>query len=472
MAGIGFRLQKILAQDSYSGSAKAYAFSALIAAGPFILTVLVVTLIHWVSLERLSLEEQTLLQSLITNGFAFSLVTVGVSLMVVTRFVAAEYYHGHVTHFTAVFFSSFSLHGLVFSPLVLLYLQGFSLSWPVKLNFLLLYLFTSGVWLALIFLSAAKDYERMGRAFLVGAIVSGVAAYVLGAWQGLVGYFGGFVLGQGVTFFLFADSILREFGYKEARDYHWLGYFRRYPLLAGIGFFYNLGIWIDKFLFWVSPQGVILESGLRHAPIYDAPMFFSYLTVVPALAYFLLKMETEFFFKYQAYYRAISAQEGLSALERRRLDMIGSLSYNLKHLLLTQAVISGLFLLCVPWITQATGMDPLQMGILRNGVFAAFLQVGFLIILNFLLYFDLQKEAFISTAVFCVMNGVLTQLSLGWGIPVFGYGYTLACLIALACAFYFLNDRLSRLHYWTFMRQEIPRPIAIIEEIEEEGSAV
>ncbi|MBI3552672.1 MAG: exopolysaccharide Pel transporter PelG [Elusimicrobia bacterium] len=468
MAGIGFRLQKLLAEDSYSGSVKAYSLSALISAGPFLLTILAVSLIRLWSMESLTADQQATFQALVTRCFALSLLSVGPSYLVVTRFAADEYYRAHVTSFTAVFFSTVSLHALVFGPLLLIHFSSFALSASLRLSAVLLCLVTGGTWLALIFLSAAKDYARMGLSFLVGGAGSFAFGLALGGRLGLPGYFGGFMLGQALVFAMLSYALVREFGYREPRDMHWLSYFKRQPLLAATGFLYNLGIWADKFLFWRSGQGEAVEAGLRHCPMYDIPIFFAYLTSIPALTFFLVHMETDFFFKYRAYYQGIQNQEGLSALERRRRDIVKSLEASLARLLLVQGLVSAACMLAVPFITSAMRMDPVQMSLLRIGMFAAFLQTGLLIMVNILLYFDLQGEAAVSALVFCALNIVLTRASLSGNSIDPGYGYLLACLGGLAVAFYFLNERLARLHFLTFMRQPLPHAVVIADLDEDE----
>src|SRR5256885_16289915 len=60
-----------------------------------------------------------------------------------------------------------------------------------------------------------------------------------------------------------------------------------FPALIGIGVLYNLGIWIDKFMFWYYPptsQQII--GGLRASPIFDLPGFLSYLSIIPGMAGF------------------------------------------------------------------------------------------------------------------------------------------------------------------------------------------
>jgi len=466
MAGIGFRLQKLLAGDDYTSIIKAFGFSALITAGPFLLTVMVVLFVQNLSFGAVTDRGVAYMQSLITYCFAFSLCTVGPSYLVVTRYVADEYYRGHVTSFTACFFSAYSINILVWGPFVLWFFSGLGVDWGMRLGAVALYMLAMGMWLAMIFLSAAQNWWVVSRAFVYGMAVSIPAAYLLGMQQGMRGYFLGFILGQAVVFFSLVKAIIKEFGYWEPRDHNWLAYFKLHPRLAGIGFFYNMGIWIDKFLFWASPQGEWLDHRLRYSPIYDTPVFLAYITVMPAVVYFFLLVETDFFTKYGAYYKSIQAQEGLNTLERRRKAIVESLNFNLKRVLVVQALVSGLAILVSPWIIELARLGAIHLSVLRLGIFSSFIQIGCLICLNILLYFDHQREALHVVWVFCLLNGVFTELSLRAGLFAFGYGFGLASLVALALALYYLNTRLDMLHFWTFMRQELPEPVVISEERE------
>jgi uncharacterized membrane protein len=466
MAGIGFRLQKLLSGDDYTSAVKAFAFSTLITAGPFLLTIILVLFVQAFSSETLTDRGIAYLQSLITYCFAFSLITVGPSYLVLTRYVADEYYRGHVTSFTASFFSAYTVNLAVFMPFVFWFFSGLSVNWGMRLEACLLYALAVGMWLAMIFLSAAQDYWRVSRAFLLGLAISLPSAYALGYYQGLQGYFTGFLIGQAVVFVNLVSALLREFGYWEPRDHNWLAYFRLYPRLAGIGFFYNAGVWIDKFLFWASPEGAWLDARLRYCTIYDTPMFVAYITIMPALVYFFLLVETDFFLKYHDYFMAIQKQEGLAVLERRRQGILGSLRFSFRRVVTVQGLTTGLCLLIAPWIIIVARMDPMHLSVLRVGTLAAFIQAAYLIVLNVILYFDHQREALGVAAVFCLLNALLTDLSLRLGLFAYGYGYAFACFAAVGAALWFLNERLRLLHFWTFSRQPFPEPIMREEETE------
>ena len=464
MAGIGFHLKRILSEDSFSSTLKAYAYSALISSGPLLMTIGVIFCINWMSIESLTDRELAYLKTLVTYGFAFSLVAVGPGYMAITRYLADEFYRKHTSSYTAAYFSCMALHSLVFGPLVFLYFSTLSVPFQVKLSALLLFLFAMGTWIAMLFLSAARNYMLVLLAFLAGSVSSVGLAYFLGQGKGMGEYFTGFVLGQGVTFLVLSVAIVREFGYREARDFYWLGTFKKYPFLCAMGFFYNLGIWIDKFVFWMSSESSVLDPGLRYSNIYDGPMFFAYLTVVPSMAYFLIQMETDFFFKYSGYYRGISNQENMDSLEKHRFRMVESLEESFKRLILFQSVISGLSLLAVPWLVRVARLEYLHMGVLRAGILGSYLMVGYLIVLLILLYFDCQRDAFICSLFFCATNALFTAVTLRIGLAAFGFGFAASCFVSLILAFYFLNRRLSRLHYWTFMRQPLPKAIPVVEE--------
>lgn len=468
MAGIGFKLQKLLAGEDYTSTVKAYGFSTIITAGPFLMTALLIASIQFLSHRALTERGMAYMQSLITYCYAFSLVTVGPAYLVLTRYVADEYYRGHVTSFTASFFSAYALNLLAWSPLALWFVSGLGVGWDMKLAAYLLYALALGIWLAMVFLSAAVDYWAVSRAFLWGVAVSLLSAWLLGTARGLAGYFQGFVVGQAVILGCLVTQLIKEFGYWEPRDHNWVRYFALHPRLALVGFFYNFGIWVDKFLFWASPEGDWLDARLRYCPVYDSPMFYAYVTVLPAMVYFFLLVETDFFHKYHDYFASIQAQEGLAALERRRLAVVRSLSYNLKRVITAQSLTSLAALLLVPWIVEVVRMDPLQMNVLRLGIFASFCQAGALILQNILLYFDHQEEALHVSGLFCAGNAVFTNLSLRYGLPVFGYGTAIASMLAMALAVYYLNERLRLLHYWTFARQPFPSPVVVTDDMDAE----
>ena len=67
------------------------------------------------------------------------------------------------------------------------------------------------------------------------------------------------------------------------RDFTIFKSLRTFPMLVGVGFFYNAAIWVDKMIFWFV-DGMGFHPTIRFHPLYDTCCFLAYVTVLPALA--------------------------------------------------------------------------------------------------------------------------------------------------------------------------------------------
>jgi polysaccharide biosynthesis protein PelG len=226
---------------------------------------------------------------------------------------------------------------------VLLFSTNLPLSY--RLSAVTLYVAVSEIWIAMIFLSAARDYFSIALSFAVGYLVSFVAAIGLGADFGAHAYLMGFAAGQVLTLGLLTARVLTEFETTEFFNFEFVGYFRRYPALIGIGFFYGLALWVDKIAFWLSPQGMDVGTYLKIFPPYDTIFFVaSLVSFVPALVMFTVHLETDFYEYYKRFYATIQDRGGLVKLLEAKEGMARSIRTSYLALLKVQ---SGLVLLVV-----------------------------------------------------------------------------------------------------------------------------
>ena len=73
-----------------------------------------------------------------------------------------------------------------------------------------------------------------------------------------------------------------------------------------VGLLYNLAIWIDKIVFWFAADtGMNVIGPLRASVIYDMPVFLAYLSIIPGMAVFLVRFETDFVEWYDKFYNAV-----------------------------------------------------------------------------------------------------------------------------------------------------------------------
>lgn len=459
MAGIGFRLQKLVSGESYTDLIKAYAFSSVIAAGPMLITIVSLGLVHHMGKSWMGPGEAAYFVGIAVYCFAWAMVGIGGILNVVTRYIADHYFSKNFSVFTSTFFSALEVIVLFQSIPALIFLSHAPLLLYEKWMVFVLYLFINGIWLAMVFLSAAKSFLWIILAYLIGGGVALLGGWFLGSRSGFPGVLAGFTLGQAVTFFILVYRILKEFGYQRTQNFDFLAYMVKVPYLFGVGFFLNLGIWIDKFLMWgLSHLGEKFGNGLYGAPDYDTPMFLAYLCVIPAMAFFLIQMETSFAKSYLIYFRSIQNRESWTQILRNKESLLDTITKNFQVFIVFQGIISGLAILLVYDLAEILSLNNYQLGIFRIGLMATFLQMGFIMFLNLYFYFDFQKNAFWIVALFCISNAGFTYLTILLGHESYGFGFAASCFLALLLTFLVLDQKLLRLDYWTFMRQPILAP--------------
>jgi len=74
MAGIGFKLEKILEKDSYFSTVKAHFYSTLISSGPWILSIITLFCLGYFAPTNVDIYELTYFRAMIIYIFAFSLI--------------------------------------------------------------------------------------------------------------------------------------------------------------------------------------------------------------------------------------------------------------------------------------------------------------------------------------------------------------------------------------------------------------
>lgn len=458
MAGIGFRLQKLLSSQSYSDLLKAYVYSSVIATGPLLVIVLTLGILRWSIVSRLTSEESDLFQGVIVYIFAFSLIGTGPFLYIVTRYIADKFFLNQMEAFTPTYLLSLALLFFLQTGIGIPFLYFTQFDFQTSVILLSLYLSVNGIWMAMVFLSAADNYMWIVLAFVLGAILGISSAIYLGQSRGLEGYFLGMAYGQGLCFLILNVRLFIEFGYHKAYDFGFLTFFGKFPYLILVGIFFNLGIWIDKILFWFSSEGRRVIPHLYIAPNYDTPMFIAFLTVVPSMAFFLLQMETSFVKKFHAYYYGIRSRATLSQIRELKKAILEDLSQSFQKFALFQGIISGLAIIFIDDLAAVFDVNEYQLGILRIGILGAFLQMGFLLMLNIYFYFDFQKEAFWLCLVFYLTNALGTLCTQFIGLPAYGFGYAVSCFLTCVFGFTLLNYKLKDLNYYTFMMQPIVTP--------------
>ncbi len=361
MAGIGFRLKRLIVEDSSTGWLRAHLYGAVLSAGPWLLSICTLGTLALFSRDLIGEAAHARFQAIVVYTYTFSLITTGAAHMVVTRHLADELYVGRLG--TLVVSYRFTVGWTALAHLVLgglFYALAPGLDPGLRLFGVMLLVVVSCTWMVMIYLGAAQDYASVVTAFFAGNVVSLVAALALGHWVGLSGHLGGFLLGQAGILFVLCARVERELAAVRAPETVDLtSAFVRYPDLIAAGLLYNAAIAVDRIAFWIAPTGRTI-AGWFHASLYDTPIFLCYLSVVPSLAIFLVSVETDFYDRYREYYGVATKHGTLQQVLEAKRAMTACLREGLRRMLVVQAPLTLLLMVLAPWIAAELALDGLQ----------------------------------------------------------------------------------------------------------------
>jgi uncharacterized membrane protein len=457
MAGIGFELRKLMKNKTYSGLLQAYAYAGVISSGPWVLSIVGILLIGLFSIGIAGPSASiTQFQVTITYLYMISLIFTGIVQLSFTRYVADRIF----AHEENVIMPNFNgLILLAMSLSLMLALPFSALAFPqqsiyYRLLFAMGLAVMSAIWIATVFLTGLKHYRAIVLIYFTGYSLTIILALILKHFLGLDGLLLGFVIGQ---YLLLMGMVWLVYRYYHSDRFIAFDIWKpgaMYKSLMISGFFFNLGTWVDKIMFWYYPStGQAVIGPLHASVIYDIPIFLSYLSVIPGMAVFLVRIETDFVEYYVKFYDAVREGASLDYIERMRNHMVYYVRRGLFDIAKIQTIAVLITFVLGGAILEALGISTLYLQLLYIDVVGTALQVVLLGILNVLFYLDQRRSVVLITATLPIANLIFTALTLRLGAAWFGYGFTLAMLVTVLLGLWILNRKLERLEYQTFMLQ-------------------
>ena len=456
MAGIGFELRKILRRDNYLALFEAYTYAGLISAGPWVLSIIGVLIIGLLSVGMvLPASLVTQFQVSVTYLIALSLILTGALQLGFTRYVADRLFEKDVRrvlpNLSGALMTVTLAGGTAAGACLVFLFPEQSLLYRVLMlgSFVAL----CNIWILTIFLSSIKAYKAILGLFALAYGITVIGALAL-RHAGLEGLLGGFFIGHVVLLFGMLMLALRSYPSNLYLEFDLLTRGRMFRSLLLVGLLYNLGIWIDKFAFWFHPdtsQAVI--GPLRASIIYDLPIFLAYLSIIPGMAVFLVRLETDFVEYYEKFYDAVREGGTLQHIENMRNEMVYSARQGILEIIKIQSITVLLVFVAGPRLLDLLGISQLYLPLLYVDVVAAGLQVVLLGVLNVFFYLDQRRILVWLAALFAAGNLVFTLASIHLGPPFYGYGFALSLLVAVIAGLRLLDHKLDQLEYETFMLQ-------------------
>ena len=321
MAGIGFKLRDTLTREDYSGLLRAYLVSGLIASGPWIISILAMAALSVLLHPHIGGGDMSAFSASVTHVYALGLILAGPVQLVIVRYAADRMNESEKDKVFPSFIASLAIMMplAAIAGFVLFFVGAAELSLAYRFGGLAMLVFTTAVFITASYLTSFQNYRALLLGFIVGYASSGYAAYYLGVNVGADWALVGFAAGHGLLFFLLFFQFSREFGGRETISWQVLKYFLRFPELALAGLLYNLGIWIDKILFWqFSEQSQTLAGWISASPEYDMAISLGLLSIVPGMAVFMLKLETDFALAYERFHKALSGNGSRADIQRSK----------------------------------------------------------------------------------------------------------------------------------------------------------
>lgn len=442
MAGIGFKLQRFSEQGYMPQRMRSNAYTLFIAAGPWILSAVFISLIRFMldGFDSVSETDRRLFLVTVTYCFIFSQIISGCWQLTVAKFTADAFDQNQFQRIKPAFIGVSKLVFGLSAIAALLFFIGSPLSIVYKLVAALLFFMLGQIWLAIMFLTAAKQYKAIIWPLLLGGAISAICTALLSAFPlpfetntAAANMLIGFTAGIAVAMIVLVAVLPRFFpSDMKANAFLLLHYVDKYPSLLALGFLFNVGVWIGDIIVWFGKAGMTVENTFRYCPISDNAVFLSVLTIIPTAVLFVFFVESQFYDKYQRFYGMVTNGGTLDMIERSKTRMVESLRRRMLRLTWAQGSVTLLFIIASDYLPGLLRQPANVSEIFRMCVLGAMLNSVMLICIMIMLSFEDRKGAVIAAALFCGCNVLLTAGLLLLGGDNYGLGYFLASLAAFA----------------------------------------
>lgn len=452
MAGIGFTLRKLMDKDDLLGVVQAHFHSTMVTAGPWLITILAIGALSIYGSQAHTFRYFLDFHVILIYNFAFSLIFASPFATVATRHLADAIFKKNVTGSIGMMISSYVVLLVIQLPFVFWFYFGY-VELPLSLKLLAFsnYFLVGAIWMISAFLTALKDYKMITRAFAIGMFVGVLVGISLKADYRDAGMLLGFNVGVGIVFFILLAQVFSEYNYRVVEPFDVFKYFNRYWDVALGALFYAVAIWIDKAVMLLAPEVTVLPSKMAMYFEYGNAMFLAYLTIIPAMAVFVLTVETDFFEKYHRFYHQILDHAPYKRILQNQANLKESLLNGARKLIVLQGVICFMAIVFAHKILEMMGVRFIQIGMYRFGVMGAFFHVLLLFVVIIFNYFDSRRISMWLQFMFMVTNGLFTYISMKLGLEYYGYGYFISAMLTFCVGALLLMRYVEKLPYHAFV---------------------
>ena len=418
MAGIGWRLERLI-HRGIAGATAAYATGAAVMALPWVLTTLVlVSLPVVIGRGRAELATGG---TVVNVAYAVALLVAGPVQIVVSRYAADRLYEERFLAIAAPFCRGLAATFLVCTVPAGLTLLALGLPLRDALWGAALAAAVGAQWTAL---SVGNGLCSPG--LVLGAVGAGsalgffsAALLVTFAGLGVPGYLLGLIVGQVLTLVVLLVGTLRALPDEVDESARLWPAFRDYSALAGAGLAFNASLWVDKLVAWCL-------AGREAAVLHSEASTIAWFSTIPCLAWIFVEVETTFHRRFEEFYRALEGGAPLAELRRGVRVLEDEVARLLGGAASVQAGVTVFLQLAAGPCARWLGFSPDAILPYRLLLIGAWAQALGLLGLILLYYFDLRRDACLSAVGLFLSVAGLTVAASGAGLPP-SVGTVLGC---------------------------------------------
>ena len=420
MAGIGFELRKVIGRGGLGSFVKAALSGTMIVAGPWLLSIISIFTMNRLAGTAIG-TVPGLFMAVIVYAYAVSLVLFGGSHYVFTRIIA-DLSYDRKERAAAAALVLFSIAVVLLSLAVsvpVMHAFPFPVASPAlfRVSAVVLFATVNYIWLLMLFVSLPKKYAQILVSYAVGMAAGIGAVYRLGETMSVSGALAGFAAGHLVIAVLLSILAFRAYkpGPLRAAVPLFGSYFSRFRLLFFTGLFYTWGMWADKIIFWFT-RGTPVAGTIFHLyEGYDLIVYFTNLTMIPGLVFFVISSETAFYVLLRRF--LVSLSRGRFAdIRNRKLEMIRGMRSGLAEQSLFQGIVTLGVIMLAPLLYPIFAGQGLA--VFRITAAAVFFHLLYLTLMNYFFYVEDYRNAFLSALIFLVVNAGIAAGSVFVQFPV------------------------------------------------------
>ncbi len=453
MAGIGFELRKIFNKRTLASKIFGSVYATMNTIGPTIIFMLLLfALTKIVNATNTTEMENLFFAASFTYEFLIAILVASLFNTVISRYISDKIFMEKEDDICASLFGVMTvtsvISGIIYFILCYLIYKNDNASIFLLINYYLLGVLVTNVYVVMNYVSALKEYKEVTYSFIIGLIPATVVLLIvhfLFKVSLIASIYASLVFAFAFILLMLVFWCVKAFGTPSDKYFEFLEYFKKHIVLAISGVSYMLGLYLTNIIYWNFSDMKVKVSIFNIAPNYDLASFFAIVINLPAFVLFVVKVETVFYEKYVKYISALN--EGTyDFIEKNRVSMNNTVKLQLFFIYDMQLVISILLISmsAVAFPIWSISNQVLSMFmILGMGIFCV---TSMYLTVIFLYYFQDYKASTFATLVFLIVEIISCIICLKMKDPYYPLPILISGIISWIVSFILLRRRLNNLN--------------------------